>query len=95
MNNVIRIRARIVGEVDRLREAYELLTKKDRVEDVEPPIKLSSRACNPEGLSEKELRAREKQDQFPCFSYKKRKLYQLSSDEIDNIINSCQKEYLT
>jgi len=95
MNNVIRIRARIVGEVDRLREAYELLTKKDRVQVVEPPIKLSSRACNPEGLSEKELRAREKQDQFPCFSYKKRKLYQLSSDEIDNIINSCQKEYLT
>ena len=59
MNNVIRIRARIVGEVDRLREAHDLLTKKHREQDIEPPVKLSSRACNPEGLSEKELRARE------------------------------------
>ena len=95
MKNVMRIRDKIGGEVDRQREIWEKQNKKDRVLDIEPPIKLSSRACNPEGLSEKELRAREKQDQFPCFSYKKRKLYQLSSDEIDNIINSCQKEYLT
>ena len=39
MKNVIRIRAKIGGEVDRLREAYELLTKKDRDQDIEPPIK--------------------------------------------------------
>ena len=62
MTNVTRIRARIVGEVDRLREAHELLTKHGRDQDVEPKIKLSTRACNPEGLMEKELRAREQQD---------------------------------
>ena len=58
MNNVIRIRARIVGEVDRLRDAHDLLNKKHREQDIEPKIKLSSRACNPEGLSEKELKVR-------------------------------------
>ena len=58
MNNVIRIRARIVGEVDRLRDAHDLQTKKHRHQDMEPPIKLSSRACNSEGLSEKELKVR-------------------------------------
>ena len=60
MKNVMRIRDKIGGEVDRLREIWEKQNKKDRVLDIEPPIKLSSRACNPEGLSEKELRAREK-----------------------------------
>ena len=59
MTNVIRIRARIVGEVDRLRDAHNLLTKKNREQDIDPQVKLSSRACNPEGFSEKELRARE------------------------------------
>ena len=95
MNNVIRIRDKIGGEVDRLREAYWLLKKKDREQDIESATKLSTRACNPEGLLEKDLRAREREDQFPCFHYKKRKLYQLTSDEIDAIINSCQKEHLT
>lgn len=59
MSNVNRIQTKIVGEVDRLREAHELLTKRDQDQDVEPVIKLSSRACNLEGLSEMELKARE------------------------------------
>ena len=59
MANVTRIRARIVGEVDRLREAHELLTQGDKEQDIEPPIKLSTRACNPEGLREKDIKARE------------------------------------
>ena len=56
--NVTRIRARIVGEVDRLREAYLLLKKNDRALDMESATKLSTRACNPEGLLEKDLVAR-------------------------------------
>ena len=44
---------------------------------------------------EKELKAREQLDYFPCFNYKKRKLFQLSSNEIDLIVASCLKDHLT
>ena len=57
-------------------------------------IKLSTRACNPEGLLEKEIREREQRDKFPCYNYKKRKLFQLSTDEIEKIVHGCLKDYL-
>ena len=48
--NATRIRARIVGEVDRLREIYEQQKKRIQVPEDELIIKLSTRSCNPEGL---------------------------------------------
>ena len=93
--NVTGIRARIGGEVDRLREIWEQQKKRNQDQEDKSTIKLSSRSCNPEGLLEKEIKAREQSDQFPCFGYKKRKLYQLSSSEIDKIISTYLEDHLT
>ena len=63
---------------------------------IEPfKIMLSTRATNPEGILERDIKEREQRDQFPCYNYKKRKLFQLSTDEIQKILDSCLKDYLT
>ena len=54
-------------------------------------LKKSTRDSNPEGLLEREIRTRIIRDETPSRCYKKRKLTELTSKEIDEII-SC---YLT
>jgi len=49
-------------------------------------MKHSTKACNPEGLQEKELSAREQWEKPAGNRYKPRHRSQLSSDEIDNIV---------
>ena len=48
---------------------------------------LSKRIDNPEGLLEKEIKERERNQIVPGLAYKKRKLNDLSSKEVEDIIN--------
>ena len=56
---------------------------------------MSKRVDNPEGLLEKEIKERERNEIVPCFAYKKRKLNDLSSKEVEDIINCYLTEPLT
>jgi len=50
-------------------------------------LKYSTRASNPEGLLEKEIKARELRDEPPGCQYKKRKRRELSSFEMQEIVH--------
>ena len=50
-------------------------------------LKYSTRASNPEGLLEKEIKARELRDEPPGCRYKKRKRRELSCIEIYEIVD--------
>ena len=91
---VTKIREQIDGKVETQKK--DGAGENAQVEEPVDPdkIKLSTRACNPEGLLEKEILEREQRDKFPCYNYKKRKLFQLTTDEIEKIVHSCLKEYL-
>ena len=56
---------------------------------------LSRRIDNPEGLLERELKEREQNEIIPGFNYKKRKLNDLSSKEVEDILYCYLTEPLT
>jgi len=94
MINVIKIRAEIDEKVER-QKRIEADENEEEYEPIDPnKIKLSRRSWNFEGLTEREMKEREQRGEFPCYNYKKRKLYQLSADEIEKIVDGCLKDYL-
>ena len=75
MDNVVKIRQQIDEKCQRQLKEFNDKEGKEEV-PVQPfMIKLSTKATNPEGLHEREIQEREQRDKFPCYSYKKRKLF--------------------
>jgi len=58
-------------------------------------LKYSTRASNPEGLLEKELRVRRREERCTGRKYKKRPLAKLSSSEVNDIVHGCLVELLS
>ena len=58
-------------------------------------IKRSTRASNPEGLLEKELKAREQTVRYQGYRYKKRRCVDLTSSEVTAIVHSYLVEHLS
>ena len=58
-------------------------------------LKYSTRASNLEGLCEKEIKARSQKEQIPVRKYKKRRLHELRSHDIDAIVHCYRHELLT
>ena len=56
---------------------------------------LSKRIDNPEGLLEKEIKERERNEIVLGFAYKKRKLNDLSSKEVEDILDCYLNESIT
>ena len=56
---------------------------------------LSKRKDNPEGLLEKERKQRDISETVPAYSYKKKKLNDLSSQEVEDILKCYLKEPFT
>ena len=58
-------------------------------------LKYSTRASNPEGLLEKELRAQQQEARVTGRKYKKRPLAKLSSSEVTDIVHGYLVEHLS
>ena len=58
-------------------------------------MRYSTAAHNPEGLQEKEIRARHMQEKPASRKYKHRRRCQLSSEEIEEIVAACDEGSLT
>ena len=57
--------------------------------------KYSTRASNPDGLLEKEIRAQQREERCPGRKYKKRPLGKLSSSEVNDIVHGYQVEFFS
>ena len=58
-------------------------------------LKNSTRSSNPDGLLERDIKARNIKYEVPSHSYKKRRLNELSHNEVDNILSYYFTEPLT
>ena len=90
-----KIRRRIKEEVALLKSEQQSEEQPMEESNSRLGLKYSTRASNLEGLLEKEIQARSQTEQIPGCRYRKRRLNELRSHDIDAIVHCYRHELLS